>query len=151
MEHPGDQTYPWPETLSFSSSGKLLVADFQSYLGSELVLWETATGKRLLSTHATIGATAGSIAWSRDEKRVAFTVNSWRSRQGQVLLWDLTTNQQVLSLSMPENVFYGNAVAFGPGDDRLYCVGGTPDLKVSLVTWDAPKHASGENSTANKQ
>jgi WD40 repeat protein len=147
MEPPGDQTYPWPQTLGFSPSGKLLIADYQSWVGSELVVWEKGTGKRRLSTHASIGATVRAIAWSRDEKRVAITVSS--IRQNQVLLWDLTTNQQVLTLNMPEELA-GGAVAFGPGDEHLYCVGSAPDSKVRLITWSAPNHASSDNSATNK-
>jgi serine/threonine protein kinase/WD40 repeat protein len=149
MEQPGDRRHQYPETLTFSPSGKLLIAEYSSYVGSELALWETATGQRRLSTQATIGTTTMGIAWSHDEKRVALNVYGARKRGCQVLVWDLTTNQQVLALEGPENSGYGEALAFGPEDDSLQCV--AIGSNVNLVTWDAPKLPPGENSTTNKQ
>jgi WD40 repeat protein len=142
LELPGDGTYPWPQGLAFSPSGKLVIANFMSFLGSELVLWDTDTGKLRLSTQATIGGHVGRIAWSRDEERLALTIHGARSREGQVLLWDLTTNQQLLSLNIPENVGGGEALAFGSEDDRLYSVGGKSDSKFSLLMWDAPSQTT---------
>jgi WD40 repeat protein len=148
MDAPIDRTYSSPGHWGFSPSGDLIIADFQSDKNSQLVVWEAATGRRRFSTDSTFDGVAAAIAWSGDEKRVA-TASGHLAGQSTVTLWDLTTNQPLLSLDVPQHLGYAQAIAFGPEDDSLQCI--AIGSKVNLVTWDAPKHTSRENSTTNKQ
>jgi WD40 repeat protein len=125
----------------FSPSGELLVGNFRSSENTELVVWETSTGKRRLSTRNMLGGWVGRPGWSHDEKRLALTVFGGSSTiQGRVLLWDLTTNQQILSLEGPENSGFVNDLIFGPSDNSLYCL--AIGSEINLIKWDAPKLAS---------
>jgi WD40 repeat protein len=127
----------FPDTVlkvSFSPKGRRLLAASDSRVRA----WELTSGQELLNFRLTgtrtpieVGATnVGRVSFSADGERLAIVHVGSRN----VEVWDVTTGQQVLSLSGPGSQVI--CVAFSP-DGRWLAAEGVDGGKGTLRIWDA--------------
>jgi WD40 repeat protein len=104
--------------VAFSPDGKT----FAAANGSDVDVWDTATGKRAATLRVSTGA--DSVAFSPDGKTIA--AGSFSG--GDVTLWNTASGRQTAVLIAGNNVDH---VAFGPDGETLAAVAGG-----SVELWD---------------
>jgi RNA polymerase sigma factor (sigma-70 family) len=110
--------------LAFSPDGKRLAGG--AHDGTAWV-WETGTGKRLLTLRASSGI-VHDVCFSRDGALLATaadTLQLWDARTGKAI----RTLEGAITVSVP-----GRAIAFSPGDKLLAGTASSPDDKRRLLT-----------------
>jgi WD40 repeat protein len=135
----GDAVHTFPEfpnpvlKVSFTRDGRRLLAASDS----SVRVWELPSGQEvfsfpLASTHTPTGpgtTDIGKASFTADGQRLATAPGD-----GTVKVWDVTTGQQILSLSGPGSQV--TCVAFSP-DGRWLAAGGLDGRKGILRVWDA--------------
>jgi WD40 repeat protein len=123
---------------AFSPDGRRLATvsggqgqDAQNQRPGELKLWETATGKEILTLKGHKGPVYG-VAFSPDGKRLATS-----SADSTIKLWDAVTGSELLTLKGHTATVY--AVAFSPDGKRLAACSGNffQNQPGQLKLWDA--------------
>jgi WD40 repeat protein len=119
--------------LAFSPDGKRL-AGVGLGRGSELRVWDAATGQELFSAREATSMLRG-VAFSPDGKRLA----AWGGG-GLIRLWDAGTGSDVLTLrGHPGSV---KAVVFDPVAPRLVSGGEDASVRIWEVGPSVPSHAA---------
>jgi WD40 repeat protein len=122
---------------AFSPDGRRLATvsggqgqDAQNQKPGELKLWETATGKEILTLKGHKGPVYG-VAFSPDGKRLATS-----SADSTIKLWDAATGSELLTLKGHAATVY--AVAFSPDGKRLAACSGNffQNQPGQLKLWD---------------
>jgi eukaryotic-like serine/threonine-protein kinase len=122
--------------VAFSPDGKRLAATRRQ--GSEVGIWDTASGEELLRLRGTVGSPTG-VAFSPDGKRLASGDDS-----GGVRIWELGRGQELLLLRGHDG--YVKTVAFSPDGRRLASAGQDGTVKL----WEAVTAGRGETTSDKK-
>ncbi len=101
----------------FSPDGTQLAGVSASDIGNAVKLWDSATGRELLTLSGHTGWVMG-IAFSPDGNRLAST-----SLDGTVKIWSLTPGQETVTVSGP-GAGYGTRVAYNPNGQEFATNGG---------------------------
>jgi WD40 repeat protein len=123
------------DTFAFTSNGKYLATGNVRYVGgpdgkqlrgAEVKVWETATGKQLLTLPT---GPVSSLAFSPDGERLA--VGIWEEAKGEVQIWDGKTRQKTLVLRAHTGAAV-EGIMFSPDGQRL----ASASLDKTVRVWD---------------
>jgi RNA polymerase sigma factor (sigma-70 family) len=116
----------WIANICFTPESKSLLAlSHNAWSVEEGVLWDCATGRRLLALDKPLGIRAGAMAIRPDGKHLATG-----GRAGKFELWDLKTGHRLTSEDSRYTL--ADAVVLSANGDRATIIGQT-----SLSSWDA--------------
>jgi WD40 repeat protein len=107
--------------LAFSPDGKLLAAA----VGKVVHLWESGTGKPILTVKGAKGGQVNGVAFAPDGRRLAAVYQN-----GEVVLWDVAGGAE--SARFAWQIGKATSIAFSP--DGLVCAAGGD--KGLVVVWD---------------
>jgi WD40 repeat protein len=116
--------------VAYSPDGKTLAA---GGVGG-VVLWDTATRRRLAENTLPVKGGASSIAFSPDSKTLAAGYDS-RDSQGGVVVWDLATRQPLAEAPLLTKEGDVTSVAFSP-DGEILAAGYESGNGGGVVLWD---------------
>jgi len=115
------------KSIAFSPDGKRLAS---GHTGGIIQLWDTATGKELLTLKGHLGDVA-SVTFSPDGKRLVSGSEGYSGRSDNTIkLWGTVTGKELLTLRGHSQGVC--SVAFSPDGKRL--ASGSQDLTIKL--WD---------------
>jgi WD40 repeat protein len=110
-------------SVAFSPSGKILATSGGQ--GSDLTLWDVATGQPMFQPEKSKTGGIGAIAFSPDGRFIASG-----DSDSNVIIWDVTTGQSLLDLQGHSGWVF--SVMFSP-DGQILASGGTDN---TIILWD---------------
>ncbi|CAE6536639.1 unnamed protein product [Rhizoctonia solani] len=116
-------------SIAFSPDGKLVATGSLLDFSSEINLWDTHTGTKLLGPLTDLGGIISSVQFSRDGTRIAASSGN---PETHIVVWDVSDGRSLFSLPYGHTKFV-NSISFSPNGALL----ASGSFDCTIIVWDA--------------